>query len=158
MPGPGAIPETLKHAARARQAWTTPANAGIICGMASQTDPRSAVPRVLDLRVARALRAMQQEPARPFRVAELAKLAGASRATFARLFIAATGRTPIRFLTERRLALAARLLVTTAAPLSRVAELTGYKTEFALSRAFKRHHGLAPAHYRSAMGQIRCAA
>jgi transcriptional regulator GlxA family with amidase domain len=101
---------------------------------------------------------MQQEPARPFRVAELAKLAGASRATFARLFIAATGRTPIRFLTERRLELAAKLLITTRAPLSRIAELTGYKTEFALSRAFKRHHGLAPAHYRGRVAPVRCAA
>ena len=126
--------------------------------MASKTDACSAVPRVLDLRVARALRAMQQEPARPFRVAELAKLAGASRATFARLFLAATGRTPIRFLTERRLELAAQLLLITPAPLSHIAELTGYKTEFALSRAFKRYHGLAPAHYRNAVGQIRCAA
>ena len=101
---------------------------------------------------------MQQEPARPFRVAELAKLAGASRATFARLFIAATGRTPIRFLTERRLELAAQLLVTTRGPLSHIAELTGYKTEFALSRAFKRYHGLAPAHYRGSVGPVRCAA
>lgn len=114
--------------------------------------------RVTDLRVARALRAMQQEPTRPFRVSELAKLAGASRATFARLFIAATGRTPIRFLTERRLELAARLLVTTPAPLSHIAEHTGYKSEFALSRAFKRHHGVAPAHYRRGAGPIRCAA
>jgi transcriptional regulator GlxA family with amidase domain len=126
--------------------------------MASKTYACSAVPQTLDLRVARALRAMQQEPARPFRVAELAKVAGASRATFARLFIAATGRTPIRFLTERRLELAAQLLVTTQAPLSHIAERTGYKTEFALSRAFKRHHGLAPAHYRGSAGPVRCAA
>jgi transcriptional regulator GlxA family with amidase domain len=152
-----AIPETLKHGDRARQAWTTRAKVGIICDMAS-TNAFSVVPRALDLRVARALRAMQQEPARSFRVAELAKLAGASRATFARLFIAATGRTPIRFLTERRLELAAQLLVTTRAPLSHIAELTGYKTEFALSRAFKRHHGLAPAHYRRNVATVRCAA
>jgi transcriptional regulator GlxA family with amidase domain len=125
--------------------------------MASNSNSRGAAPRVIDVRVARALSAMQQEPARPFRVAELAKLAGASRATFARLFIAETGRTPIRFLTERRLELAARLLVTTAAPLSHIAERTGYKTEFALSRAFKRHHGLAPTHYRGS-SQVRCAA
>jgi transcriptional regulator GlxA family with amidase domain len=123
--------------------------------MASVTNPPT---RVVDLRVARALRAMQQDPTRPFRVAELAKLAGASRATFARLFGAATGRTPIRYLTERRLALAARLLVTTRAPLSHIAEQTGYKSEFSLSRAFKRHHGLAPAHYRSAAAPVRCAA
>lgn len=101
---------------------------------------------------------MQQEPARAFRVAELAKLAGASRASFARLFRAATGHSPMRYLTERRLELAARLLVTTPARLSHIAERTGYKSEFALSRAFKRRHGLAPAHYRRASTPIRCAA
>jgi transcriptional regulator GlxA family with amidase domain len=74
------------------------------------------------------------------------------------LFSAATGRTPIRYLTELRLELAARLLVTTRAPLSHIAEQTGYKSEFSLSRAFKRQHGLAPAHYRSAGAPIRCAA
>jgi transcriptional regulator GlxA family with amidase domain len=114
--------------------------------------------KITDLRVARALRAMRDEPARPFRVAELAKLAGASRATFARLFRAATGRSPKRYLTERRLELAARLLVTTPAPLSHIAEQTGYKSEFSLSRAFKRQHGLAPAHYRRSASPIRCAA
>ena len=126
--------------------------------MAQQPSTSRQTARVVDLRVARALKAMQQQPARRFRVRELAKLAGASRATFARLFSAATGRTPIRFLTERRLELAAQLLVTTGAPLSHIAEQTGYKSEFALSRAFKRHHGLAPAHFRSGTAPVRCAA
>jgi transcriptional regulator GlxA family with amidase domain len=113
---------------------------------------------VVDLRVAKALSALRREPARAFRVKELAKLAGASRANFARLFRHATGRSPIRYLAERRLELAARLLRTTAEPLSRIARETGYSSEFSLSRAFKRHFGVAPAHYRSASSQIRCAA
>lgn len=113
--------------------------------------------KVVDLRVARALRAMQAEPTRRFRVRELAKLAGASRATFARLFHAATGRSPIRYLTERRLEQAATLLVTTCSPLAQIAEQTGYASEFALSRAFKRHHGVAPTHFRSDPSPIRCA-
>jgi transcriptional regulator GlxA family with amidase domain len=113
---------------------------------------------VVDLRVARALAALRREPARPFRVRELAKLAGASRSNFARLFQAATGRSPIRYLAERRLELAARLLRTTSEPLARIARETGYASEFSLSRAFKRHFGVAPARYRASFGQIRCAA
>jgi transcriptional regulator GlxA family with amidase domain len=113
---------------------------------------------VTDLRIARVLAALRREPARSFRVKELARLAGASRANFARLFRAATGRSPIRYLAERRLELAAQLLLTTPEPLSRIARETGYGSEFSLSRAFKRRFGIAPAYYRSASSQIRCAA
>lgn len=113
---------------------------------------------MIDLRVARALRAMQQEPARLFRVRELARIAGASRASFARLFFAATGRSPIRYLNERRLQRAAELVLTTREPLSRIATQVGYGSEFALSRAFKRYHGVAPSRYRAGATPIRCAA
>lgn len=127
--------------------------------MAKKTHSSQSAARVIDLRVARALRAMQQEPARNFRVRELARIAGASRATFARLFLAATGRSPIRYLTERRLERAATLLVTTPAPLAHIAEQVGYTSEFALSRAFKRLHGVPPSRYRAGGSTpIRCAA
>ena len=64
----------------------------------------------VDLRVARVLRALRAEPARAWRVRELAKLAGASRASFVRLFRAATGTSPKRWLTAYRLEQAASLL------------------------------------------------
>jgi len=34
----------------------------------------------------------------------------------------------------------------------------GYQSEFSLSRAFKRHHGVAPAQYRKAAGPTVCMA
>lgn len=104
------------------------------------------------------MKAMQLQPARRFTVPELAKLAGASRANFARLFSAATGKSPMRFLTELRLRLAAYQLVTTPLPLARIARNAGYASEFSLSRAFKRHYGFGPAHYRRAATPVRCAA
>jgi transcriptional regulator GlxA family with amidase domain len=113
---------------------------------------------VVDLRVARALRAVDADPARAWRVPELAKLAGASRATFARLFHAATGTSPKRWLAARRLAHAATLLSATESTLAEIAAQVGYVSEFSLSRAFKRRYGIAPAHYRQASGPIRCAA
>lgn len=109
------------------------------------------------MRVARVLRALEQEPARVFTVRELAKVAGASRATFKRLFRAATGQSPRRFLAQRRLAVAARLLATSEVSLAEIARLTGYASEFSLSRAFKRQHGVAPARYRHSC-TVRCAA
>jgi AraC-like DNA-binding protein len=115
---------------------------------------------VVDLRIARVLRAVQTQPARRWSVPELAKLAGASRAAFARLFRAATGSSPKRWLTARRLELAARRLAETDETLAQIAAHVGYLSEFALSRAFKRHYGVAPARYRKApLGSpIRCAA
>jgi AraC-like DNA-binding protein len=115
--------------------------------------------KVVDLRVARVLKALQAEPTRRFTVRELAKLAGASRASFARLFQATTGSSPQRWLRARRLEQAATLLVGTDERLSRIAARVGYTSEFALSRAFKRHYGVSPARYRQqASFTVRCAA
>lgn len=114
---------------------------------------------VVDLRVARVLKAVRDEPARRFTVRELAKLAGASRASFARLFRSATGESPQRWLRARRLEQTAALLVGSDEPLSRIATRVGYVSEFALSRAFKRHYGVAPARYRQQSSlTLRCAA
>lgn len=117
------------------------------------------VHQVVDLRVARVLKALQAEPARSFTVPELAKLAGASRASFVRLFQAATGSSPQRWLRARRLEQAARLLLSSDERLSVIASRVGYTSEFSLSRAFKRQYGVAPAHYREQRAfTVRCAA
>lgn len=88
-------------------------------------------------------------------LARLAKIAGASRAAFVRLFVAETGMAPMACLRELRLARAAELLVSPsdelgALPLGldELAARVGYGNAFALSRAFKRRLGLAPIHYR----------
>lgn len=113
---------------------------------------------VVDLRVARVLKAVQAEPARRFTVRDLAKLAGASRASFVRLFLVATGESPQRWLRARRLEQAAQLLVSGDERLAEIAARVGYVSEFALSRAFKRRYGLSPAVYRRQSLTLRCAA
>lgn len=119
---------------------------------------RSEPAKVIDLRIARVLRAVQAEPQRRFSVQELAKLAGASRASFVRLFRAATGSSPQRWLTERRLERARELLARSSSTLSRVAAEVGYQSEFSFSRAFKRRYGQSPLHFRQSHAPIRCAA
>ncbi|HYP87443.1 MAG TPA: AraC family transcriptional regulator [Polyangiaceae bacterium] len=115
--------------------------------------------KVVDLRVTRALKALQAEPARRWTVKELAKLAGASRASLVRLFHASTGTSPKRWLTRYRLERAAELLSLGEQPLAHVAASVGYVSEFAFSRAFKRRYGVAPAHYRQQTSlTLRCAA
>lgn len=105
-------------------------------------------PAPLDPRLARALAALQADPARPWTVEALARAAGLSRAAFARRFLAEVGIPPLRYLAECRMQLASRLLVEGDDSLARVAGQVGYESEFAFSRAFRRHHGEAPGTFR----------
>jgi AraC-like DNA-binding protein len=101
-----------------------------------------------DAAVGAALRAMHGDPAHPWTVAELAALAGLSRAAFARRFHAATGTSPLAYLADWRIALAADALLRPGATLAAVAAEVGYGSEFAFSAAFKRQRGVAPGRWR----------
>ena len=110
--------------------------------------PHTADRRLLDRKVAHALGMLQADPAKRWTVERLARAVGLSRAAFARRFATVSGRSPLRYLTELRLALAANLLETTDDSLAELALRVGYTSEFAFSRAFKRNHGLAPGSFR----------
>ncbi len=101
-----------------------------------------------DPAVAAALRAMHEDPARPWTVPELSAVAGVSRATLGRRFTAAVGEAPLTYLTRWRMLTAARLLRETDAGLAAVGRRVGYASEFAFAKAFKREFGQAPGRYR----------
>ncbi|MER5710975.1 AraC family transcriptional regulator [Streptomyces sp. NPDC053253] len=98
--------------------------------------------------VAGALRALHDDPARPWTVEELGALGGLSRAAFARRFTTLVGRSPLAYLTWWRMTTAGRLLRSDDLPLRVVAERSGYSSEFAFAKAFKREYGVAPGQYR----------
>jgi transcriptional regulator GlxA family with amidase domain len=98
--------------------------------------------------VQRALEALQRDVRRRWSVQSLAKVVGLSRAAFARRFARALGVSPIAYLAELRLALAAQRLREGDDALAHVAAQVGYESEFAFSRAFKRRYGVPPASYR----------
>ncbi len=98
--------------------------------------------------VGRAIRLMQNAPARPWTVASLAAATGTSRAMFARRFVEASGEPPMTFLTGWRLDLAADLLLDSDATLATVARQVGYSSPYALSAAFKRVRGMSPQQHR----------
>ena len=102
----------------------------------------------VDKRVTRALTLLQAEPAKRWTVERLARAVGLSRAAFARRFAAVSGQSPLRYLTELRLALAAARLEHSDESLAEVAEHVGYQSEFSFSRAFKRKYGVAPGTFR----------
>lgn len=99
--------------------------------------------------VGHALRLLHQEPAAPWTVARLAREVGVSRATLARRFAEEVGETPMAYLTEWRLALAADLLREPDATVAGVARQVGYGTGFALSAAFSRVRGISPSEHRA---------
>jgi transcriptional regulator GlxA family with amidase domain len=111
-------------------------------------DAANDVTRARDARIARALDAIAANPARAWTVAELAKIAGMSRAVFARRFVAEAGVPPLAWVTRARIARSAELLVAGDVGLAAVAADVGYANEFALSRAFRRHVGEPPGVYR----------
>jgi AraC family transcriptional regulator len=83
----------------------------------------------------------------------LAAVAGMDRHHFARAFKAATGTPPHRYVTERRLELAARLLRERADPPHAIADIAyrvGLSSQSHLTTAFRRRYGATPHAYRRA--------
>ncbi|HUL94532.1 MAG TPA: AraC family transcriptional regulator [Usitatibacter sp.] len=105
---------------------------------------------VRDAHVGRALAALHGDPARPWTVEELAAEAALSRSALAEKFAALVGEPPMQYLSRWRLALAAQALRTGTEPISRIAERSGYDSEAAFGRAFKREFGKPPAAWRRA--------
>ena len=110
-----------------------------------------------DARLAPALRLMQSQPARAWKLEELAKAAAMSRTTFAARFKSVAGISPLAFLTEWRMHLAQRSLREGHASIAELASTLGYASESAFSNAFKRVIGRAPQHYRLSSGGPRVA-
>ncbi|MBV6699472.1 AraC family transcriptional regulator [Kitasatospora aureofaciens] len=101
-----------------------------------------------DSAVAPALTAIHEAPATAWTVESLADRSGLSRAAFARRFATMVGEPPMAYLTRWRMTTAARLLRESEAPLTAVAAQTGYGSEYAFAKAFKREYGQAPGGFR----------
>jgi transcriptional regulator GlxA family with amidase domain len=99
-------------------------------------------------RIAKAIALMDADLSRRWTVEALARAVALSRPVFARQFVQRTGVSPGRYLAGRRMERAAELLRESDAGLAQIAELVGYESEFAFSRAFKRHHGIPPGLFR----------
>ena len=112
-----------------------PDQAGWLCGL---KDPY--VGKVLGL--------MHGHPTRTWTVESLAREVGLSRSALADRFTALLGRSPMQYLTQWRLTLAAHLLRTTNKSASVVAHDVGYESEAAFNRAFRREFGAPPAAWR----------
>jgi len=100
-----------------------------------------------DERLATAIRAMHESPARAWTVAELAKKAALSRSAFFERFNDAVGVPPMEYLLGWRMALAKNMLRREKVGVAQVAESVGYSCASSFSVAFNRHVGLPPKRY-----------
>jgi AraC-like DNA-binding protein len=101
-----------------------------------------------DRAIGRALALIHDQPTRLWTVAELAKAVGLSRSGFAKRFAELTYTSPIEYLSQWRIQLAARLLEETAQSVAETAYAVGYRSEAAFRRAFERLTLQSPAAWR----------
>ncbi|WP_172122671.1 MULTISPECIES: AraC family transcriptional regulator [unclassified Devosia] len=105
------------------------------------------LPAMKDPNLAKVFRAIHADPAAKWTVEGMAKVAGLSRAAFARRFHDRAGEPPLTYLKGWRLTLAARKLASGPTSVGSLASEAGYASEAAFTRAFKDYHGLAPRAY-----------
>lgn len=100
-------------------------------------------------RLARAIVAMHEAPARAWTLDALAKRAGLSRSQFAAVFAQVVGAAPGEYLARHRIAVAQDLL-RRGRPVKLVASEVGYGSASALSRAFSARCGRSPREWLAA--------
>ena len=99
--------------------------------------------------LAAAIRAIHADPARLWRLEDLADVAGQSRSTFAARFRERVGATPVEYATGWRLTIAASRLRSGRESASSIAGSLGFLSDSAFGAAFKRKFGLSPGQYRA---------
>jgi AraC-like DNA-binding protein len=102
--------------------------------------------------LAKVLVLLHAQPEQPWTVTQLARRAAVSRSVLAERFREALGVSPMRYLTQWRLQLAADMLRSGSLGIAALAARVGYDSEAAFSRAFKRHLGASPAAWRERRG------
>lgn len=127
---------------------------GALFGMTLRLASESAEPPIGLLRLAQrprlqpAFTAMFENYSRAWSMAELAELCLMSRATFARQFAEAAGRSANDLLVEIRMANASKQLSETSDSIAKIAQDSGYKSDAAFQKAFKKHMEMTPARWR----------
>ena len=101
-----------------------------------------------DPKISQALELIHAQPEHDWTVASLAEKVRLSRAAFASRFTELVGEPPLTYLTRWRMSLASRLLRQSKYPMLEVANRSGYGSEVAFHRAFKRVTGTTPGAYR----------
>lgn len=103
---------------------------------------------LVDPQVGEALRLIHESPSGPWTVSSLAARVAMSRSGFAARFKLLTGEPPMQYLTRWRLQQAATMLEAEGTSIAQVAARSGYDSEAAFNKAFKRSIGITPGQHR----------
>lgn len=95
--------------------------------------------------ISRTVRWIREHFAQPFRVEDVARIAGMSVSAFYRNFQAVTAMSPIQFQKQIRLQEARLLLATRPGDVTGVAQRVGYDNASQFSREYRRQFGAAPS-------------
>jgi AraC-like DNA-binding protein len=98
--------------------------------------------------VGKALSLMHGGPAHSWTIEELAREVGLSRSVLAERFADLVGMPPMQYLANWRMQIGSALLAAGTANIATVAAATGYGSEAAFSRAFKKMVGVPPSAWR----------
>lgn len=101
--------------------------------------------------ITRATTILESDLSEPISMESVAQRLGIGYETFRKEFARATGLSPMKFRTGRRMTLANHLLRHTGLPISEIAGRLGYPDAFTFSKAFKRQYRHSPTHHRSAV-------
>jgi AraC-like DNA-binding protein len=109
---------------------------------------------LVDKPIADALQTIRQRFDERWTLVRLANHVGLSRTALATRFSQLVGDSPMHYLTRVRLSQAAGLLATTRLSHHEIAHLSGYATEAALAKAFKRERGETLGAHRAAARRV----
>ena len=108
-------------------------------------------------RLRRVLACIDLRLAEPIHVCELAEEVHMSPFHFTRMFKLATGHSPHKFITLKRVERAKELLATSDIPIAAIACAVGYQTQAHFTGVFSRHSGATPKVFRVARRQAAAA-
>lgn len=97
---------------------------------------------------------IEQDPTSQWSVQRMAEIAGMNARTLYRNFTREFSQTPVRFVEERRLAIARLYLESSNRPIKEIAFLSGFVTEQKLRRSFVKLLGILPTEYRERFGKV----
>jgi AraC-like DNA-binding protein len=101
-----------------------------------------------DKKIGRVLSRIHETPASNWSVERLAQVAGMSRSAFSGRFTQLVGISPMNYLSRWRMAKAHNLFLTGHYSVAQVAERSGYRSEVAFAKTFKKQFGYGPGEAR----------
>lgn len=114
----------------------------------NMTIPPERKENVVNLRIRKILRYIEEHYAEDITLENLARSADISKSECSRCFKISLNTTPYRYLTEFRLSKAAQLLIKTSEPVSNIAAAVGFHQLSHFGKCFKEKTGYSPKDYR----------